>query len=157
MKKLLLLSLFCIGINVAKAQSVNPEIEAIKKTVNTVFEGMKKCDSAMVKSVFAPGAVLQTIRNAKDGLSGTVSGDRIEPWLKAIAQPKTAEQIWDEKINFDQILIDGNLAQVWGSYTFHIGAKFSHCGTDNITLVKYADGWKIVYLIDTSKKDNCKL
>lgn len=149
--------LLMAGMLSANAQTANPEIEAIKKTVNTVFEGMKKCDSAMVKSVFAPGAVLQTIRNAKDGLSGTVSGDRIEPWLKAIAQPKTAEQIWDEKINFDQILIDGNLAQVWGSYTFHIGAKFSHCGTDNITLVKYADGWKIVYLIDTSKKDNCKL
>lgn len=157
MKKVLALFLFFIGINVAKAQSVNPEIEAIKKIVNTVFEGMKKCDSAMVKSVFAPGAVLQTIRNAKDGLSGTVSGDRIEPWLKAIAQPKTAEQLWDEKINFDQILIDGNLAQVWGSYNFHVGSKFSHCGTDNITLVKYAEGWKIVYLIDTSKKDNCKL
>jgi hypothetical protein len=139
-----------------KAQTDNLEIEAIKKTVNTVFEGMKKCDSAMVKSVFAPGAVLQTIRNAKDGLSGTVSGDRIEPWLKAIAQPKTAEQLWDEKINFDQILIDGNLAQVWGSYNFHVGSKFSHCGTDNITLVKYAEGWKIVYLIDTSRREKCQ-
>ena len=147
--------LLMAGMLSANAQTANPEIEAIKKTVNTVFEGMKQCDSAMVKSVFAPGAVLQTIRNAKDGLSGTVSGDRIEPWLKAIAQPKTAEQIWDEKINFDQILIDGNLAQVWGSYTFHIGAKFSHCGTDNITLVKYADGWKIVYLIDTSRREKC--
>ncbi len=148
--------LLMAGMLSANAQTANPEIEAIKKTVFTVFEGMKKCDSAMVKSVFAPGAVLQTIRNAKDGLSGTVSGDRIEPWLKAIAQPKTAEQIWDEKINFDQILIDGNLAQVWGSYTFHIGAKFSHCGTDNITLVKYADGWKIVYLIDTSRREKCQ-
>ncbi len=148
--------LLMAGMLSANAQTANPEIEAIKKTVFTVCEGMKKCDSAMVKSVFAPGAVLQTIRNAKDGLSGTVSGDRIEPWLKAIAQPKTAEQIWDEKINFDQILIDGNLAQVWGSYTFHIGAKFSHCGTDNITLVKYADGWKIVYLIDTSRREKCQ-
>ena len=156
MNKLLLLFLFCIGINVAKAQTANSEIEAIKKTVNTVFEGMKKCDSAMVKSVFAPGAVLQTIRNSKDGLSGTVTGDRLEPWLKAIAQAKAAEQVWDEKMNFDQILIDGNMAQVWGSYTFHIGTKFSHCGTDNMTLVKYPVGWKIVYLIDTSRKEGCK-
>jgi hypothetical protein len=109
----------------------------------------------MVKSVFAPAAILQTIRPAKDGLSGTVTGDRMEPWLKAIAQPKKTEQVWNEKINFDQILIDGNLAQVWGSYTFHIGTTFSHCGTDNITLVKHADGWKIVYLIDTSRKDKC--
>jgi hypothetical protein len=155
MKKLIIVLLLSVSF-AAKAQTNNPEIEAIKKSVNTIFEGMKKCDSAMVKSVFAPGAVLQTIRNAKDGLSGTVSGDRIEPWLKAIAQPKAAEQIWDEKMNFDQILIDGNLAQVWGSYTFHIGTKFSHCGTDNITLVKYADGWKVVYLIDTSRREKCQ-
>ncbi len=156
MNKLLLLFLFCMGINVANAQSPDPEIEAIKKTVNTVFEGMKKCDSTMVKSVFAPGALLQTIRNAKDGSSGTVTGDRLEPWLKAIAQPKSADQVWDEKMNFDQILIDGNMAQVWGSYTFHIGSKFSHCGTDNMTLVKYPVGWKIVYLIDTSRRDKCQ-
>ena len=155
MKKLIIILLLS-GSFAAKAQTPNPEIEAIKKSINTIFEGMKKCDSAMVKSVFAPGAVLQTIRNAKDGLSGTVSGDRIESWLKAIAQPKTADQVWDEKINFDQILIDGNLAQVWGSYTFHIGTKFSHCGTDNITLVKYADGWKVVYLIDTSRREKCQ-
>lgn len=155
MKKILLLSVFVAFGAMAQAQQIHPETEAIKKTVNTVFEGMKKCDSAMVKSVFAPGAILQTIRNAKDGSSGTVTGDRMEPWLKAIAQPKTAEQIWDEKIKFDQILIDGNLAQVWGSYTFHVGSKFSHCGTDNITLIKYADGWKIVYLIDTSRREKC--
>ncbi len=155
MKKLIIILLLS-GSFAAKAQTNNPEIEAIKKSVNTIFEGMCKSDSAMVKSVFAPGAVLQTIRNAKDGLSGTVSGDRIEPWLKAIAQPKTAEQIWDEKMSFDQILIDGNLAQVWGSYTFHVGSKFSHCGTDNITLVKYADGWKVVYLIDTSRREKCQ-
>ncbi|MFM6954631.1 MAG: nuclear transport factor 2 family protein [Sphingobacteriaceae bacterium] len=139
----------------ATAQITNPETEAIKKVVTTVFEGMKKCDSAMVKSAFAPSAVLQTIRPSKDGLSGTVTGDRMEPWLKAIAQPKKAEQVWDEKMNFDTILIDGNLAQVWGTYTFHIGTTFSHCGTDNFTLVKHADGWKIVYLIDTARKEKC--
>lgn len=156
MKKTLL-SLFVVAMALqSQAQSVTSDIEAIKKTVNTVFEGMKKCDSAMVKSVFAPTAVLQTIRNAKDGQSGTVTGDRMEPWLKAIAQPKTPEQVWDEQIKFDQILIDGNLAQVWGSYTFHVGSKFSHCGTDNITLVRYADGWKIVYLIDTSRREKCQ-
>lgn len=156
MKKSIILIALVYSVTFAKAQTANPEIEAIKKTVNTVFEGMRKCDSAMVKSVFAPGAVLQTIRNAKDGSSATATGDRMEPWLKAIAQPKTPEQIWDEKINFDQVLIDGNLAQVWGSYTFHIGSKFSHCGTDNFTLVKYANGWKIVYLIDTSRKEKCQ-
>lgn len=155
MKKVVLFFVLALFSFSAFAQSTNPETEAIKKAVNTVFEGMRSCDSAMVKSVFAPAAVLQTIRPAKDGLSGTVTGDRMEPWLKAIAQPKKTEQVWNEKMTFDHILIDGNLAQVWGSYIFYIGTTFSHCGTDNITLVKHADGWKIVYLIDTARKEKC--
>jgi hypothetical protein len=156
MKKHYLLMLGILLSTWASAQTSNLEKEAIKKVVNTVFEGMRTSDSAMVKSVFAPNAVLQTILPAKDGLSATVSANRIEPWLKAIAQPKAADKIWNEVMDFDQILIDGNLAQVWGRYIFHIGNNFSHCGTDNITLVKYAEGWKIVYLIDTSKKQGCQ-
>jgi hypothetical protein len=156
MKKQILLIIALLISAVARAQSSDLEKEAIKQAVNTVFEGMRVCDSALVKSVFAPNAILQTINPVKDGLSASVSGDRMRPWLKAIAQPKAPDQIWNEVMEFDQILIDGNLAQVWGRYIFHIGNKFSHCGTNNITLVKYAGGWKIVYLIDTSKKEGCQ-
>ena len=156
MKKQFLLILALLLSTWARAQTSSPEKEAIKKVVNTVFEGMRLSDSSMVKSVFAPNAVLQTIRPAKEGNSATVNGNRLESWLKAIAQPKTPDQVWNEVMEFDHILIDGNLAQVWGKYTFHIGNKFSHCGTDNFTLVKHAEGWKIVYLIDTSRKEGCQ-
>lgn len=153
-KQLLLIFALLLSIS-AIAQKSNSENEAIKKVVNTVFEGMRLSDSTMVKSVFAPNAVLQTIRTSKDGQSATVNGNRIGSWLKAIAQPKTPDQVWNEVMEFNHILVDGNLAQVWGKYTFNIGNKFSHCGTDNITLVKHAEGWKIVYLIDTSRKEGC--
>ena len=156
MKKQFLLILALLISAVASAQTSNLEKEAIKKVVNTVFEGMSLSDSSMVKSVFAPNAVLQTIRPTTDRKSATVNGNRLESWLKAIAQPKTPDQVWNEVMEFDHILIDGNLAQVWGRYNFNIGNKFSHCGTDNITLVKHADGWKIVYLIDTSRKEDCQ-
>lgn len=156
MKKQLLLIFSLLLSTLAFAQTSNSDKEAIKKAVNTVFEGMRLSDSSMVKSVFAPNAILQTIRATKDGQSAAVNGNRLESWLKAIAQPKTPDQVWNEVMDFDHILIDGNLAQVWGKYTFNIGNKFSHCGTDNITLVKHADGWKIVYLIDTSRKEGCQ-
>jgi hypothetical protein len=156
MKTRILLILSLLLSTWANAQTSISETESIKKVVNTVFEGMKKCDSTMVRGVFAPTAVLQTIRPDKDGLSATLGGDQMESWLKAIARPKTADQLWNEVMDFDHILIDGNLAQVWGRYTFNVGNKFSHCGTDNITLVKYAEGWKIVYLIDTSRKQGCQ-
>ncbi|HUH33176.1 MAG TPA: hypothetical protein VLZ28_04430, partial [Daejeonella sp.] len=59
------------------------------------------------------------------------------------------------RITFDQVLIDDNLASVWTSYQFYIGDKFSHCGVNSFQLVKGKEGWKIVYLIDTRRKENC--
>lgn len=65
MKKVYLFFVLALLSFSAFAQGTNPETEAIKKAVNTVFEGMKACDSAMVKSVFAPAAILQRIRSVK--------------------------------------------------------------------------------------------
>jgi hypothetical protein len=53
------------------------------------------------------------------------------------------------------VLIDGNLASVWTDYKFYIGEKFSHCGVNSFQLFKGDDGWKIIYIIDTRRKDNC--
>jgi len=56
---------------------------------------------------------------------------------------------------FAKILIDSQLASVWTDYKFYIGDKFSHCGVNSFQLVKLNDGWKIVYIIDTRRKEGC--
>ncbi|HEY0898874.1 MAG TPA: hypothetical protein VGD90_06050, partial [Sphingobacteriaceae bacterium] len=64
-------------------------------------------------------------------------------------------QVWDEQITFDAIQVDAGLASVWTSYKFYLGKNFSHCGVNSFQLVKMNGNWKITYLIDTRRKENC--
>jgi len=47
------------------------------------------------------------------------------------------------------------MATVWAPYKFYYKGTFSHCGVDMFQLVRMKGGWKIVYLIDTRRKEPC--
>ena len=151
MKKIILFLLLITSGFVVSAQSINPESEAVKTVINHLFQGMKKGDSSLVNSTFSKGMILQSIAERKGNIE--VRTEEAVGFLKAVGTPHT--EIWDERITFDNILIDGNLASVWTSYQFYLGNKFSHCGVNSFQLVKGVKGWKIVYLIDTRRKVNC--
>lgn len=114
---------------------------------------MKTSDNTVARSAFAPNCILQTIAS-KDG-NVSVKTDDVDGFIKFIGTPH--KQQFDERITFTKILIDGPLASVWTDYKFFVDEKFSHCGVNSFQLVKLNDGWKIVYLIDTRRKDNCNL
>ena len=149
MKKLLLLSLLLVISISAYCQT---ETDAVKQSINTLFTAMRKGDSAMIKTVFAKDMVLQSISTNKDGKTviGTDSG---ADFAKAIGTPHNF--VYDERITFDDIKIDGALASVWAPYKFYLGDKFSHCGVDVFQLMKTDSGWKIIYIVDTRRKDAC--
>ena len=69
---------------------------------------------------------------------------------------KTTANDADERIAFEDIKIDGPLAMAWTPYQFYWKGSFSHCGVDAFQLVRMNDGWKIQYLIDTRRKNNCE-
>lgn len=151
MKRLTLLFLLILGGSTVSAQSENSEAEAVKKIINQLFEGMRKGDSTLVSGTFSKGMIMQTISNREGKI--LVKTDEPAGFLKAVGTPHA--EVWDERITFDQVLIDANLASVWTSYQFYIGDKFSHCGVNSFQLVKGKEGWKIIYLIDTRRKENC--
>ncbi len=146
----LILVLFTIT-NIAYGQK-NSEEEGVKKAVNLLFDGMRKSDSTLIRAAFNQGAILQTIVKTKAGNNEVRSPD-LNLFIKSIAKPHA--EIYDERIVFTKILIDGGLASVWTDYQFYIGDKFSHCGVNSFQLVKIGNDWKIVYLIDTRRKENC--
>ncbi|MES2795138.1 MAG: nuclear transport factor 2 family protein [Bacteroidota bacterium] len=128
--------------------------EAIKATINKLFEGMQKNDSAMAHSVFHHNARLNTIGYSKKNMQNYfIADDRVSGFLEAIAKPKTEN--WREQATSFDIRIDKQMAQAWVPYTFHLGDKFSHCGVDNFVLFKEKTEWKIIYLVDTMREENC--
>jgi len=145
-----ILLLSCLSVKLF-AQNLAEE-EAIKKTINNLFTGMRNADSSMVKSAFNQGAILQTIGKTKEG-NVVVRSTDLNAFIASIAKPHP--EVYDERIVFSRILVDDNLASVWTDYQFYIGDKFSHCGVNSFQLVKVNDEWKIVYLIDTRRKDKC--
>lgn len=144
MKKLLLLILFFGNLSFAQ-QTSNSEIE---KPIRNLFLGMKNADATLLKSAFSDSAILQTI--TKDG----VKTEKIEDFVSSVS--KMQKNDLDERINIEAIHVDGNLASVFTPYSFYFKGKFSHCGANSFQLVKQNDEWKIQYIIDTRRKDNCK-
>lgn len=128
------------------------EEAAVKQAVNRLFEGMKKSDTAMIRSAFTANSILQTVIKNKEGKVSIVS-EPLDSFLFSISKPHT--DIYDERIEFDVIKIDGELAIVWAPYKFYVGDKFSHCGVDAFQLVKVNNEWKIQYLIDTRRRQGC--
>ncbi|QJX48752.1 hypothetical protein HMJ29_18255 [Hymenobacter taeanensis] len=128
------------------------EKEAVKKTIQLFFDGMRKGDSTLLRTTLAPGAVFHTIytRNGQT----TLRPESPSAFLKSVATPH--KEVYDERITFDKILIDANLASVWTPYEFYLGNTFSHCGYNSFQLVKLTDGWKIAHIIDTRRKEKCK-
>lgn len=121
----------------------------VKATVNQLFNGMKTSDSVLIKKSFHKNAVLQTITKTSE-----VKNESINDFVLNIS--KAEKGSLDERISFSNVLIDGNLASVWTLYEFYYKDQFSHCGVNSFQLVKSNNEWKIQYVIDTRRKDNCK-
>ncbi|WP_400190786.1 nuclear transport factor 2 family protein [Hymenobacter sp. B81] len=150
--KRLLLPCLLLAAPAAFAQTSSAEAEAVKQTINRFFEGMRRTDSALVRSTLAPKAILQTISTR--GGQVQVQSENIGAFLKAIGTPHPG--VYDERIRFEQVLVDAQLASAWTPYQFFVDNKFSHCGYNSFQLVKLNQGWRIAYIIDTRRKDQCQ-
>ena len=79
--------------------------------------------------------------------------DTLEAFIRAVGTPH--EAVWDERLRSEEVRIDGPLASVWTEYSFYAGADFSHCGVNAFQLARTADGWRIIALTDTRRRDGC--
>ncbi|NND62261.1 MAG: SnoaL-like domain-containing protein [Flavobacteriaceae bacterium] len=148
-----LFSLFLLISTISLGQRYFSEVEA-QALIDTFFEGFHKGDTTMMKSVMSKDMVMQTAFTDKKGNHRLSSGTS-EALLKAIAS-RGEDQKWDERLGGYQVKIDGNLAHVWTPYEFYINDTFIHCGANAFTLTRMDDGWKIVHLIDSRRRETCK-
>lgn len=146
-------AIFLILTLVSTTVFAQSDESAIREVVNKLFDGMKKTDTTMIRSVFSTQPILQTVLKNKES-KVFVESEPLDSFLAAISRPHT--EVYDERITFDVIKIDGDLAMVWAPYKFYVGEKFSHCGVDCFQLVKLNGEWKIQYLIDTRRRQGCQ-
>ena len=102
-KSLFLIFILIISSNLFAQQT---KTAAIKQTVDTLFEAMRKGDSTLLRSVFSKDLILQSISNDKTG-KAVLTTEKADGFVKAIGTAHTG--VYDERIVFGDIKIDGDL------------------------------------------------
>ena len=136
--------------------SYSQEDKTVLKPIQILFDGMKTGDTASIRKVFHPEAMLFTV--IKDQPSGTpaLRKESLADFLKAVGKPR--KDVYNELIWNEKVFIDGDFAQVWTDYAFYLNQTFNHCGVDAFQLVRNGQGeWLIYVLSDTRRKTGCEV
>ena len=151
MNKLFILSFIILLTSELFAQQT--PTDAIKRTINTMFDAMHKSDSTLLRSVLAKDMELQSVAADKMG-KVSLSTKSANDLVTKIGTPHAA--VYDERIVFGGIKINGPLACVWAPYIFYLGDTLSHCGVNFFQLARTGGSWKIIHIGYTVRLDNCK-
>jgi len=130
------------------------KIDEIKEVISLFFTGLQNGDTLLIKKTISNELKLQTVFKDREGKS-MLRNEDVSKFLKAVASKKP-EDSWNEKLLSYNIQIDGTMANVWTAYEFYLNNDFSHCGVNSFQLFFDDKQWKIIYLIDTRRKQDCK-
>ncbi|WP_339756385.1 nuclear transport factor 2 family protein [uncultured Winogradskyella sp.] len=151
MKQLLLILIFCMGLNVNAQET---ETENVKAKVIEFFDAFHKQDTTALKTIVKGDIKMQSISVNKEGKT-VLQEESYKNFIKSIASiPK--DKTFEEKLLSFDIKVDGNMANAWTRYEFWFNGKFSHCGVNSFQLIKEDGEWKIIYLVDTRRREGCK-
>ncbi|PAP76925.1 nuclear transport factor 2 family protein [Rubrivirga marina] len=122
---------------------------AVQATITQLFDGMRAKDTTAIRATLHPEARLMTTVN-RDG-QRSVQEAPIGQFLASIAG---APVDLDEQIPDDYpVMVDHGLAVAWTPYEFYAGGEFSHCGTNAFLLALGDDGWQVVQIMDTRRRE----
>ena len=147
--KLFLLAcfIFITGLT-ASAQQNNindTDQAAVKIVIQNMFTAMKNSDTVLLKTCFSPTAVFQTVVSKLDEV--VVKDETVQNFINSIGKQPVGSL--DERIVFETVKTNKDLSIAWTPYEFYYKDKYSHNGVNSFQLVKFKEGWKIQYLIDT--------
>lgn len=133
----------------AAAQSAEDQVRAV---VERLFDGMREGDSTQVRLVFHPEARMLSVNMQEE--PPTLQRGNVDAFVDAVGTPH--EEVWDEKIWDVEIHIDGPLATAWMNYAFYLDDERSHCGVNAFQLFRGEEGWQIIQLTDTRRREPCE-
>ena len=139
-----LMSFFCAA-STASAQA-DDEVRAV---IKGLFTSMFAADVEGLKAVFHDSARLGSL-----SADGQVRYMPISGFIAYVG--KLEKGVADERFEVKDVNIDGNMASAWVPYSFYRAGTFSHCGVNHMLLTKGKDGWKILTITDTRRKEGCR-
>ena len=146
--------LFIAILTTTVSFSQTSESDQVKPTIERFFEGFHKQDSTMILETVHKDIKMQSIGKDKEG-TAVLSTSEFKKFLGSIVSIPKDKMFKEELLDF-KIQVDGDMAHVWTPYNFWFDGNFSHCGVNSFQLFKDDNQWKIIYLIDTRRRD-CKI
>lgn len=136
---------------IKSAAGPEADVAAVREVVVGVFDAMRAADTTSLASWFHPEArLISTSRQQGRPVAGV---EEVSAFTNAVGAPH--DKVYDERVWDLEIRVDGDLAVAWMPYAFYLGDQFSHCGVDLFQLVRTADGWRIIELADTRRREGC--
>lgn len=133
---------------------VDAEELAVEKTIQQFFEAFHQQDSVALGEIAHPSITMQSIAEGEEGNS-SLSTEEYKNFVKAIVSIPEGTK-FEEKLHSFEISVNGPLASAVTPYSFFVNDTLSHCGVNSFQLYKQEGKWKIIYIVDTRKKDGCK-
>lgn len=146
-----LLAICVFTLSLHAQESAEKEVE---NTIRIFFQGMYDNDSTKIKAVTLPTTQLHSVVSPSETKNTQVKEADFQGFIKNIGTKKPGLQL-DERIHSYTIKIDGEMASAWTPYSFYVNNSFSHCGVNVFLLVRMKEGWKIQFIMDTRRKENC--
>ncbi len=135
------------AINVQTRETHTAPRREVLGAVDSLFDAMAKHDVEASRKLIVPGASFVVVKP-----DGAVAMEHDTDYLDSLARHKDAfrERIWNA-----QVTVQGDIAQVWAPYDFHLDGKLSHCGIDSFSMVRTPEGWRIAGVSYTLRKVGC--
>lgn len=116
--------------------------QAAGAVADRLFEAMRAKNADAIRALFIAEGQLTALDKPRDGSAGLSKTRNFtaDAFAKNIAGG-AGEYI--ERMPDKTVKIYNDAAVVFGRYTFYVGEKFSHCGTNAFHLVRTETGWKI--------------
>jgi hypothetical protein len=125
----------------------------VMNAAHDFFDALRSADkTALARQMLPEGVIFIHNRMKPDAPRVDVV-----PVAKHLERWATSPAEVDEFMQFETVLVDGDMAQVWGPYVFTVMGKMSHCGINSLSMVKTAEGsWKVANTSFTMEApDNC--
>lgn len=150
MKHISIAILLMIPSDVVFAQTPEDEVMTV---VEQFFEGFAARDSTVMANLSDPEGRLVITRfdEAGDPVVRPVSMPDFIRLISRREGPPIVETFWNP-----DVFVHDNLATVWLDYNLWVGDRIDHCGKDAFQLARYADGWKIIAIADTQRREGCE-
>ena len=123
----------------ASAEDVCDEGCNVRLAVLDFFAALRSADKTALATQMVPDGTI-FVHNRMDPENPRID---VVPVADHLARWERSDRVVDEEMIQRTVLVDGDMAQVWGPYYFTVDGEVSHCGINSLSMVRTDDGWKV--------------